>query len=427
MYGVILLPKGSGGRRGVKEKNGVVPSAKEKNEAVQDGVAPSVTVASGNSTGTQEANSVKAGHDNMHDQNAGETPSNFTANPNKASTNDDVGPILTPNPGKSSTYANVTSKPELLANDLLILRMVSSWERGCLTPLLLTMLGTLEKEDVGNVPVLVKLHGVLVTAFSEDGLSAIATKLADVELKDNILVAMPKSIGEGFYTCNICVEYEWKPLRCAYCKVFGHFQEECPKNIDAGETKNLKKPSQTPRGVSVGKKVGFKPAKQVYQPVSKKPTTNTSGNKKKNMKPTKEVSKSNPFDVLTLVENDVDLGTNGRTSNLASQEANSSGSSCRNVNSSSPITTPIIKKINKIDKLIIDGKVTLVDDEEKPIERKDGYGTNSLLEQWKESYKNDDYDYDPYDDDLYEGQEIPDKIQSICDNLDIKVRGRKKK
>ncbi|GKC62299.1 hypothetical protein Tco_1094897 [Tanacetum coccineum] len=54
--------------------------------------------------------------------------------------------------------------------------------------------------------------------------------------------------------------------------------------------------------------------------------------------------------------------------------------------------------------------------------RNDGYGTNSLLEQWKESYENDDYDYDPYDDDMYEAQEIPDKLQSMCDNLDIKVR-----
>ncbi|GKA75559.1 hypothetical protein Tco_0781937 [Tanacetum coccineum] len=59
--------------------------------------------------------------------------------------------------------------------------------------------------------------------------------------------------------------------------------------------------------------------------------------------------------------------------------------------------------------------------------RKDGYGTNSLLEQWKESYENDDYDYDPYDDDMYEGHEILDKLQSMCDNLDIKVRGRNKK
>ncbi|GKE88492.1 hypothetical protein Tco_1565967, partial [Tanacetum coccineum] len=44
-----------------------------------------------------------------------------------------------------------------------------------------------------------------------------------------------------------------------------------------------------------------------------------------------------------------------------------------------------------------------------------------------ESYVNGDYDFDPYDDDMYEGQDIPDKIQDICDNLDIKVRGRKKK
>ncbi|GKB20840.1 hypothetical protein Tco_0854763 [Tanacetum coccineum] len=121
--------------------------------------------------------------------------------------------------------------------------------------------------------------------------------------------------------------------------------------------------------------------------------------------------------------------------------------------SNSLSTTPIIKKIDKIEKLIIDGKVTLVYDEGKPLEkveslgdygsedefalfdnemarffaRKDGYGTNSLLEQWKESYENDDYDYDPYDDDMYEGQEFPDKIKSICDNLDIKVKGRRKK
>nr|GEU83181.1 zinc finger, CCHC-type [Tanacetum cinerariifolium] len=73
--------------------------------------------------------------------------------------------------------------------------------------------------------------------------------LADVELKDTIMVAMPKLIGEGFYICIIRVEYEWKP----------------PSN-------------------------------------------------------------PNSFDVLNVVENDVDLGTNGKTSNLASKKANSGGS-----------------------------------------------------------------------------------------------------
>ncbi|GJZ30909.1 hypothetical protein Tco_0575956, partial [Tanacetum coccineum] len=59
--------------------------------------------------------------------------------------------------------------------------------------------------------------------------------------------------------------------------------------------------------------------------------------------------------------------------------------------------------------------------------KKDVYGNNSLLKQWKESYENGDYDFDPDNDDMYEGQDIPDRIQDICDNFDIKVRGRKKK
>nr|GFA63077.1 hypothetical protein [Tanacetum cinerariifolium] len=126
--------------------------------------------------------------------------------------------------------------------------------------------------------------------------------------------------------------------------------------------------------------------------------------------------------VLNSVENDVDLGTNCRTSNLTSKKAYSSGSSFWNVDSSSTSTTPIVEKFNKMKRLIIDGMATLVDDEGKLLTRDVGYGT--IL---KESYENGEYDYDTYDDDMYEGQDIPDKIQDICDNLDIKVRGRKKK
>ncbi|GJV68900.1 putative reverse transcriptase domain-containing protein [Tanacetum coccineum] len=264
------------------------------------------------------------------------------------------------------------------------------------------------KEDVVNVPVWVKLHGVPVTAFSEDGLSVIATKLgtplmldsytsnmciqswgrssnaralikvrAEVELKDNIIVAMPKLAGERFYTCNVRVEYEWKPPRCVCCKIFGHVQDECAKNVDGELVKNMKKPSQTPRGVPVGPNVGFKPVKQVYR---------------------------------------------------------------QNVESSSTSTTLMVEKINKMERLIIEGKVTLVDGEGKHLtkvdssgdhdsedevasvdndmtnflaSKKDGYGTNSLLEQWKKSYVNGDYDFDPYDDDIYEDQDIPDKIKDI--------------
>nr|GEW38422.1 hypothetical protein [Tanacetum cinerariifolium] len=95
------------------------------------------------------------------------------------------------------------------------------------------------KEDVSTISVWVKLHGVSVMPFSDDGLSVIATKLgtplmldsytadmcmqswgrssytramiklrADVEVKDNIVAVMPKITKEGYYTRNIRVEYE---------------------------------------------------------------------------------------------------------------------------------------------------------------------------------------------------------------------------
>nr|GEX11474.1 hypothetical protein [Tanacetum cinerariifolium] len=254
---------------------------------------------------------------------------------------------------------------------------------------------------------------------------------ADAELKDTIVVAMPKLTGEGFYTCTVRVEYEWKTPRYVCCKVFGHTEEECPNNPGLGVAKNMKKPSQAPKGFSVGSNVGFNPAKE-YRHVPKKSTANTSGNKKNDVEPTKHVSNLNPFDVLNSVQNDMDLGTNGETSNLVTKESNSSGSSFWNVESSSMSTNLIVKKIRNIKKLIMDRKATLVDDKgvlAKNVDylKKGGFGTTSVLEQWRYSYENGDYDYDPYDDDMYEIQEISDKLQAICDNLDIKVRARKKK
>nr|GEW53772.1 hypothetical protein [Tanacetum cinerariifolium] len=64
-------------------------------------------------------------------------------------------------------------------------------------------------------------------------------------------------------------------------------------------------------------------------------------------------------------------GNNEGTSNLASKEANPSGSSFWNVESSSTSTIPNVDKIGKLKKLIIDGKVSLVDDEGKPLKKVD--------------------------------------------------------
>nr|GEY29190.1 zinc finger, CCHC-type [Tanacetum cinerariifolium] len=40
-----------------------------------------------------------------------------------------------------------------------------------------------------------------------------------------------------------------------------------------------------------------------------------------------------------------------------------------------------------------------------------------------DSYDNGDFDEDPYDDDMYEGHDLSQELQAICDNLDTRVRG----
>ncbi|GKC80452.1 hypothetical protein Tco_1131226 [Tanacetum coccineum] len=195
-------------------------------------------------------------------------------------------------------------------------------------------------------------------------------------------------------------------------------QEQCPKNIGLGVAKNLKKPGQTSRGVHVGPKMGFKPHKE-YRPVPKKPTPSPSG-----------------------------------TTNLVNNGPNSSGSSVKNVENSSTCNTPIIDKIEKFKNLLIDRQVILVDEACNPLKKVEclgdydsedevvlvdndmarslasemvGFGTQSLPKQWRNSYGDGDYNEDPYDDDMYECHDLSQEIQDICDNLDIRVRGRKKK
>ncbi|GJU49721.1 hypothetical protein Tco_1219276 [Tanacetum coccineum] len=105
---------------------------------------------------------------------------------------------------------------------------------------------------VSNAPGVIGLMWLSLSSYAR----AMIELQVDVELKDNIVVAMPKITREGYYTCNVRVEYEWKPPRCSSCKVFEHIHEECPKNTCAGEKKTVKKPSQTSRGVLVAAEYG---------------------------------------------------------------------------------------------------------------------------------------------------------------------------
>nr|GEV29527.1 hypothetical protein [Tanacetum cinerariifolium] len=182
-----------------------------------------------------------------------------------------------PTHSEPTSYAKLVSgKPSrksLNFRTLIMPAKTSEW----LTPLLLTMLGTL-RENMDRLNQCLNRLSVWMVCIQ-------CMKMADVELKDTIMVTMPKLVGEGFYTCTIRVEYEWKPLRCACFKVFGHVQDEYLKNIGSDLAKNLKNPSQAPRGDLVV----------------------LSGNKKKDVEPRKEVSNLNLFNMLNSIENDVDL------------------------------------------------------------------------------------------------------------------------
>ncbi|GKB01057.1 hypothetical protein Tco_0829101 [Tanacetum coccineum] len=180
----------------------------------------------------------------------------------------------------------------------------------------------------------------------------------------------------------------------------------------------MNNPRQATRGVPVGPNVSFKSTKQIYRPVSNKNGASTSSKKMLDEVSRQEVSNSNTFDALNLIENNDDLGTNVGNSKSA-------GKGSLYVAHDSSRNTPIIDKIDKLKCQILDGKLMFVDDDENPLVPTGGsdrgYGTNSLLEQWRETKWDDDYD--PYDNDLYERHDMSDHLQAICDDLDITVRG----
>ncbi|GJT78722.1 hypothetical protein Tco_1045447 [Tanacetum coccineum] len=130
---------------------------------------------------------------------------------------------------------------------------------------------------------------------------------ADEELKDTIIVAMPKLY---------------------------------PKKIVSDVVKNLNNPKQATRGVSVGPKVGFKSTKKIYRHVPNKNGASASGKKKQVEVFRQEVSNSNPFDVLNSIDNDDDLERYSRVH---------------------------MRSIYKLERHILDGKLMPVDDDGKPL------------------------------------------------------------
>nr|GEV92195.1 hypothetical protein [Tanacetum cinerariifolium] len=136
----FLESKGSGGGRGVKEKNKYVTA--------KDGVSPSVTVRT----------MVTKKQSCLVD----------TSVPTVENTNCVlIHPYLRRDLFWSDVLVPEESIGAISKSHSLILKKWNSYEN-------------LTKKDIRNVPVWVKLHGVPITTFSEDGLSAIATKIGKI-------------------------------------------------------------------------------------------------------------------------------------------------------------------------------------------------------------------------------------------------------
>ncbi|GKD27151.1 hypothetical protein Tco_1233365 [Tanacetum coccineum] len=219
---------------------------------------------------------------------------------------------------------------------------------------------------------------------------------ADVELKDTIVMAMPKLIGEGFYMCAIHVEYEWKPPRCSSCKFFGHVLDKCPNNIILDVEKNLKNPRQAARGVQVGTKVAFKTLTQVYRPVSNWNNANSNGKKKQVVIASRESTGKGPKSDMFSYEQ----GSFNSMLNLSS----------------------IIFRINIIEIQIIDEKLTLVDNDGKPLPKV--VFTRNVDSDSEVEYVVDDHTVFMASTGLKRGA---DSGMAIYDDLDITIHGRKKK
>ncbi|GKC77564.1 hypothetical protein Tco_1128338 [Tanacetum coccineum] len=152
------------GGRGVKEKNKDSDNVATKDVVVPPVLDEPVVAISGNSSGTQDGNVVSSTATSVE----GRKSVNFRRLITPTGNGTDVAVPLESIRAISKRLNNTAYGFFLgkrVAYPVVANYVRNTWDVNLL------------KEDVVNVSVWVKLHGVPVTAFSEDGLSAIAIKL----------------------------------------------------------------------------------------------------------------------------------------------------------------------------------------------------------------------------------------------------------
>ncbi|GKD55664.1 reverse transcriptase domain-containing protein [Tanacetum coccineum] len=272
-----------------------------------------------------------------------------------------------------------------------------SYRKGvvCNVPLILkkrSPYANIMKEDLCNFPIWVKFHDIWITAFTEDGLSAIATKLGTPLMLDS-------------YTTDMCFE---SCGRSSYARAMIELRADVesketivmdiPKFMSGGYTRSIIRNLKMPRQAAPRPPVGLKPK------------FNFDGKLFEN------------FDALEIsVKNDEYNPVWGE----------------RGLN-----TTPLAELINKVERQMLNGKLMLVDDDGKPLNKVDfdpvhsdsdsdvevAYGETA---QFMDSggandaslYEDEDHDtYDTYDIEGLMKQEL-----ALCDMMDINLRGRSRR
>ncbi|GJR61915.1 reverse transcriptase domain, reverse transcriptase zinc-binding domain protein [Tanacetum coccineum] len=223
------------------------------------------------------------------------------------------------------------------------------------------------KEDVCNIPVLVKFHDVPITAFTEDGLSVIATKLAmielkvDVELSDTIVVVVLK------------------------------FSDDCPKKIFSYASKHFKMPRQPARGPLVG----LKPKSTfVYPPVFTKKAAKANGNPKVQTANKATTPALNLFDALSTLVDEEEGGAWKTARNGGNEEASAS----------KPNTSMGDQ---------------FVESDEDEVEYPDDETSRYMSSTVGGGFREDDLDFD----DRYEARvyDLLEQMQTFCDQFDIRL------
>ncbi|GKB62829.1 hypothetical protein Tco_0919015 [Tanacetum coccineum] len=231
----------------------------------------------------------------------------------------------------------------------------------------------------------------------------------------------------------IRVEYEWASPR-------GHVLDECSKKIDLDVLLNLKKPTQAIRGIPVGSKPK---STFIYRPVqSIKKTDKAPAKPKDNCGCMNSTSTQEPEQVEGSGKKDINMSVPSRSCYKTPISVVSSIHGSSPVASDSHNSTPLAEKINKNEKLRLDGKLILVDDDGKPLNKVDSVAIDSDSESEVEVAYNEiaqfmasgcandarlyeDEDYDIYD--TYDLEGLTKRQLAFCDTMDINLHGHSRR